>query len=747
MFKQKFSNARSKVGLVLLAMLVSSSVGAADLFWDGGISDIVGNGDGVSAGGSGTWDTTIQNWDQGSGVAHIAWPLGGNANKSYFGGAGGSVTFGANIGALAYPNSINVTAGDYVFDQAGYSLSWRGTGLTISSGATLVLTNGTVTLQPGSTTFGVTGVNALKIYSKVTGNAVFNKSGAGQIYLYNDDNDFTGKLYGQNGYNVFFSSIRSNGVASAAGQGDTLETGYNNSMIYIGSGDATDRTFSLIGAGNDYLRNNGTGALTWNGSFSNTKAGASTLTLGGSNTDISEFNGVLTNSPAGALSVTKADGGTWKLSAANMYSGGTAIYGGMLLFSKTNAMPAVGTVAVNNNGTLGINLGGSGEFAIGTGSGTFGGLLSGMGGQSAPVTYSGDVGIRVDTGNATAGQTNSINISNLGSSLALIKAGAGEFVLTRTNTYSGATTVEGGKLRFENYADLATPIGSSSVQINNGSTLEINSTVGGINRTVLNNKTWTFGSTGGGTINFDNGNHLFQGGWTHQFTTSGGAQNTISASNGGFMNMQGAGTVVFNVADGSDAVDLLLSVRYNNGYLTKDGAGTLSIQGGHDGSYGITINAGTLDVGGSAKLAGGNFTADISNNGIFSYSSSADQTLDGVISGTGALLKTGSGTLTLASSNTYSGVTLVSDGVLKLTDEQGLSTGTDVVITNTPAAKIELDFNGTVTVRSLTVDGELMVRNTSYNINNLPSAFSGQTTGFLRTLEGAPPNGTVILIQ
>ena len=89
MFKQKFSNARSKVVLVLLAMLVSSSVGAADLFWDGGTSDIVGNGDGVSAGGSGTWDTTIKNWDQGSGLAHIAWPVGGNANKSYFGGAGG----------------------------------------------------------------------------------------------------------------------------------------------------------------------------------------------------------------------------------------------------------------------------------------------------------------------------------------------------------------------------------------------------------------------------------------------------------------------------------------------------------------------------------------------------------------------------------------------------------------------------------------------------------------------------------
>ncbi len=114
------------------------------------------------------------------------------------------------------------------------------------------------------------------------------------------------------------------------------------------------------------------------------------------------------------------------------------------------------------------------------------------------------------------------------------------------------------------------------------------------------------------------------------------------------------------------------------------------------------------------------------------------------MSGTGALLKTGTGTLTLTNSNTYTGTTLVTNGVLKLTHAQSLSTGTAVSLTNTPNAKIELGFSGTVTVKSLTVDGELMTRNKLYNKNNLPNAFSGEATGYLYALEGVPPKGTLI---
>ncbi len=126
------------------------------------------------------------------------------------------------------------------------------------------------------------------------------------------------------------------------------------------------------------------------------------------------------------------------------------------------------------------------------------------------------------------------------STLSLSKGGAGTLALQIANRHHhlhGQPTVSAGTLQFRNTADLA---GMSPRQffINGTGTLEFQSSVGGANRPVLNNKTFTFDSVGGGTINFNNGNHLFQGGGsTHNVVTSGGAKNTISSTNGGFMNI------------------------------------------------------------------------------------------------------------------------------------------------------------------------------------------------------------------
>jgi endo-1,4-beta-xylanase len=49
--------------------------------WDGGTTDIAATGDGASDGGDGTWDTTIQNWDQGNDLAHVAWNNATNAAR------------------------------------------------------------------------------------------------------------------------------------------------------------------------------------------------------------------------------------------------------------------------------------------------------------------------------------------------------------------------------------------------------------------------------------------------------------------------------------------------------------------------------------------------------------------------------------------------------------------------------------------------------------------------------------------
>lgn len=761
----------------LALVFAGASAQAANLYWDG--NDTTANADG----GSGTWDITTTNWDTAeTGGSSIAWPNAGNSNIAYFGGTGGTVTLGTNMGSAGpYPNAINVTAGNYVFDLNSLSLSSRGTNLTISSGAMLAIQNGTYQLQTNYA-FNVTGTNALTVSAKITGAFDLSKSGGGDVTLTNGTNDFSGTLYGQNGGTVSFSSIKNSGVASAAGAGSLLATGFNNTMAYTGSGDSTNRTFGVVGGGSDTLKSTGSGALVWTGAFSNTKSGASTLTFGGTNALDNEFQGALIDSTAGGhvLSVFKADAGAWKLSGNSSFTGATSVAAGTLLVSHGNALGstvgstsvtgasqllltggiAVGTEALTLNSNAGITWNGqtgaslrnysgnnswAGTIALGqnttiaanagsaltvsgaisggfnltkadsgtltlSGANTYtgtttiaagtlqadladvaavsgalgnGGTISFTGGtlqysaNSAGTNYSARIlnnttaAIKLDTNGQNVTFGTALSSTN---TAGLTKEGAGrlELKMSATAQYTGTTTINGDTLKFAGAVDLD-GISSSSININNGASLVIYSD---FNRTTLSNsKTFTFGSTGGGSIVYDKGNHLWQSS-TGKFVTTGGTQNTISAANGGFINPQNAFTVNFEVADGTDAVDLLVSVPIGSGNYTKSGAGTLSITsfstlGGGTAQPNLTINAGTFEVGGTARLttsgqATGVVTSDILNNGVYRHSSSNAQTLSGNITGTGALTQDGAGALTLSGTNTYNGATSVNTGTLSL---------------------------------------------------------------------------------
>ena len=81
--------------LSTLLTLSVSPVQAATRYWDGGNADIPGNGDGNSDGVSGTWSTTLENWDQGPSLPHVAWVNGNDVAD--INGASQTLTLGSNI--------------------------------------------------------------------------------------------------------------------------------------------------------------------------------------------------------------------------------------------------------------------------------------------------------------------------------------------------------------------------------------------------------------------------------------------------------------------------------------------------------------------------------------------------------------------------------------------------------------------------------------------------------------------------
>ncbi len=209
----------------------------------------------------------------------------------------------------------------------------------------------------------------------------------------------------------------------------------------------------IEGAGGTYTfannSANGTGAgagtLDFGGQISGGVAGATVLTLSGSNTNNNTISGKIINGTATTVAVTKTGAGTWVLSGANTYSAATIVTGGILTLTGSNTSTANGFVdRADTNGVLNFS---GGNFSGGN-SPIDAGTVAGLG--TINVT-SGDVtpGQFLVAGITTAGAYGIWNISGgsvtpANNNGGTVGAGAntfGQVNVTGSGSYSTTGTV------------------------------------------------------------------------------------------------------------------------------------------------------------------------------------------------------------------------------------------------------------------------------------------------------------------
>jgi autotransporter-associated beta strand protein len=472
---------------------------------------------------------------------------------------------------------------------------------------------------------------------------------------------------------------------------------------------------------------------------------------------------------AGATGLLKNGSGSLTLSGTNTYSGGTTLSVGQLNINyggDGSANSAIGTGPLtiaggsigNTSGTnvilaTPIQQNWNGDFAYG---GSTNNLDFGPGtvvlGQNVNVTVSSN----------TLGVSGPI--ADNGNNYVLTKSGAGTLTLSGANSYAGGTVVNAGQLNI-NYggdggADSA--IGTGLFTLNNAA---IDNTSGAdVSLQYPVQETWNEGTrfVGSRSLDLGVGKLTLSAGVTFSLNIVSNVLTTegIVAGNGrivdklgdGTWQMNGvgnnttflltvdAGTVVLNKFSPYIALPIFsgggnTATVNTNGTLVCGDLGanstqfqpglTLLLQGGRFDLFGGNQTISTILFKGGT-LANGNSTNTIStltltnNAGIaltttncrVDVATTSTLALDpnplayGFFSGSGSLVKTGTGQLVLSGNNTYTGNTTIAGGTLALTDPNSIGGGT---ISNSAM----ININQGATLDATGISGQTFVLNNS----------------------------------
>jgi autotransporter-associated beta strand protein len=389
---------------------------------------------------------------------------------------------------------------------------------------------------------------------------------------------------------------------------------------------------------------------------------------------------------SGTVGVEKNGSGNLTLTAANTYTGVTTIKNGTLaLTGAANRLPITSAVVVGDTSTTGKLVLGNTTAATNqtlaslasTGSG--GSVVGGNTANSTLTLAVPEFGSFTFAGKIGGSGTNENRIT-------LVKLGIGELTLTGNNTYTGGTslgspTINGAVIAEHNNAFGTGPItmtsNFSTLLLGNGITISNDLTVGA----QANNKYLgllsgaTSATYAGNIVNSEevSTNFNLNASTNGTFTVSGIISSGVATA--GFEKL-GAGTVVLTAANTYTGLTTVTEGRLliNNALALGTGPVTVNTGGTLDLTNvvlnkNLTLNGGTLAIGGGNGAGGFSGTINLTANSIIVASGSNFNSaeISAAISGAGGITQNGSaraGATRLTGANTYTGPTVINNGAL-----------------------------------------------------------------------------------
>jgi fibronectin-binding autotransporter adhesin len=438
-----------------------------------------------------------------------------------------------------------------------------------------------------------------------------------------------------------------------------------------------------------------------------------TLTLGGSG------GMVLSGAISGANGLNLQTTGPVTLSGANTYTGNTVLSSGTLVINNAKALGANNTLTIGGGAidcTSATTLANSNSFN-----------------WNSDFTFIGTANLSMGTGAVAmnASRTVTVNGGTLtvggpisGANFGLTKTGPGTLTLQGLNTYGGTTAVNAGQLTLDYSTNTSNVLNSGNAVTLGGGTLFVNAksgststssqtlgavtaTAGASSITVNSNSgamTFTMGALTDATVGSSLDINPLSSGTKTITTTTGpdatgiyGGRTTFNGSNW-VTSASTAAPYALSAYSAYTTLTTALSDTTKNALLTSGsllrtasgGVNTLKLNatGGTLVLDNDAVNNYTLTVAGAGLLVTGNSTASI-NNGYLQGGSgsdllviqndSANFTIGASVQNNGGatgLTKSGSGMLTLAGSNSYTGGTMINTGTVAFAAGGLGSTGT-----------------------------------------------------------------------